>query len=62
MAKARLLELVVDHLMTPIDYPTRHDRRSHIERICPLPNGESVAWLPRAAKWHPPGSVPDVAE
>lgn len=43
-----------------IDYPTRADRRTHIERICPLPNGESPAWLPRASQWHAEALRPDL--
>lgn len=39
---------------------TRIDRRTHIERINPLPNGESAAWLPRAAQYHAPGSNPEL--
>jgi hypothetical protein len=34
------------------EFSVRQDRRSHIQRICPTPHGESPAWLPRAAQWH----------
>jgi hypothetical protein len=43
-----------------IDYPERKDRRTHIERIDPLQNDESAAWLPRAAQYHAPGSNPEL--
>jgi hypothetical protein len=47
-------------LVLTIDYPSRLDRRSHIDRIDPLPHGESIAWLPRAARWHQPGTQPEL--
>ncbi len=36
------------------------DKRSHIERIDPLPNGESPAWLPRASQWHAEALRPEL--
>lgn len=59
-AKIGIRILSEESVTVGIDYPARLDRRTHIERICRNEHGESPAWLPRAARWHPSGA--DVAE
>jgi|SRR5215472_160726 len=36
------------------DYPARADQRTHIDTTNRNPEGYSPAWLPGAARWHPP--------
>ena len=38
------------------EWSAQLDRRTHIDRLNQNLHGESVAWLPNAARWHPAAS------